>query len=339
MEKNRRKYANAVLLPAFESLTLSDSVKLFLENGGCSILLGESRQEYLARKMSDNRKLIENPEAFPDLTRKVSALSGDLIVAVDQEIGGICRLHDLVPHFPDMENIDDFDLDDFKAVSHLIAVKAKSLGVNCFLSPVLDVVTGQNPWLYGRTWSKDPEAIGKISSAYIQVIQAEGVAACAKHFPGFHNILLDPAIEFKAVVTEAEKSFEPGFIPFSAAIAKGVEMIMVGPAIVEAFDRKNPASISPEIIDLLKTRFGFNGVVMSDDLDAQATLRGRSIEETAVKALNAGSDFLLLADSDDQLERVVKGICTAVEEKKLSEKRLYEAGTKVRKLAQKYGSF
>ncbi len=120
-----------------------------------------------------------------------------------------------------------------------------------------------------------------------------------KHFPGFHDITLDPAIESEAVVTEAASSFKQGFIPFTYAITNKVEMIMVGPAIVEAFDKKNPASISPKIIDMLKKRLGFDGVVMSDDLDAQATLRGRSIEEIAVKALNAGLDFLLLADTDD----------------------------------------
>ncbi|MCD4720373.1 MAG: hypothetical protein K8S13_11030 [Desulfobacula sp.] len=336
MEKSRRKNAHAVILPAFELLTLSDSVKRFLENGGCSILIGESREEYVSRKMSDERKTIEKSETFLTLIKEAITMSGDLIVAVDQEIGGICRLHDLVPPFPDMSKIDDFDIDIFKNISSSIAREAKNLRINCFLSPILDVVTGQNPWLHGRTWSNDPKVVGKITSAFIQMIQREGVAACAKHFPGFHNIALDPAIESEAVVTEAASSFKQGFIPFTYAITNKVEMIMVGPAIVEAFDKKNPASISPKIIDMLKKRLDFDGIVMSDDLDAQATLRGRSIEEIAVKALNAGSDFLLLADADDHIERVVEAICNAVEKKILPEKRLYEAGTKVRKLAQKY---
>ncbi len=65
MGKNRRKNAHAVILPAFELLNLSDSVKRFLENGGCSILIGESREEYVSRKMSDERKTIEKSETFP----------------------------------------------------------------------------------------------------------------------------------------------------------------------------------------------------------------------------------------------------------------------------------
>jgi hypothetical protein len=70
--------------------------------------------------------------------------------------------------------------------------------------------------------------------AYIRGVQTAGVAATAKHFPGFHNIALDPAIEPGAIVTEKADSFKPGFIPFADAIGNGVELIMVGPSIVEA---------------------------------------------------------------------------------------------------------
>ena len=82
------------------------------------------------------------------------------------------------------------------------------MGVNYFLGPILDVVTGQDPWLSGRTWSSDPEQIASISSAYIRGVQTSGVAATALPFPGFHKIALDPAIEPGAIVTEKEGSFK-----------------------------------------------------------------------------------------------------------------------------------
>ena len=87
---------------------------------------------------------------------------------------------------------------------------------------------------------------------------------------------------------------------------------------------------------MLRSEFGFKGVVMSDDLDSRATLRDCSVEEVAIDALNAGSDYLLLAAIDGQLERVVAAICSAVEKGDLAEKRLIEAGAKVRALAKKY---
>ena len=111
---------------------------------------------------------------------------------------------------------------------------------------------------------------------------------------------------------------------------------MVGPAIVEAFDNEKPASISPKIIGMLRSEFGFKGVVMSDDLDSRAIMKDCPVEKVAIDALNAGSDYLLLAAIDNQLERVVDSICNAVEKGDLAEKRLFEAGAKVRALAKKY---
>jgi beta-N-acetylhexosaminidase len=137
-------------------------------------------------------------------------------------------------------------------------------------------------------------------------------------------------------MTEKAESFDPGFRPFIDAIGNGVEVIMVGPAIVEAFDSVRPASISSKIIGMLRRDFGFEGVVMSDDLDSRATMKDRSVEQVAIDALNAGSDYLLLAANDDQLERVTGAICRAVEEGELAEERLNAAGAKIRTLAGKY---
>ena len=115
-------------------------------------------------------------------------------------------------------------------------------------------------------------------------------------------------------------------------------MIMVGPAIVEGLDDEIPAALSPKIIGKLKNDLNFKGIVMSDDLDAKATLRGRTVEVAAVEALNAGADFLLLAAFGNQLENVVKAISQAVESGHLAEERLFDAGQKVRQLAMKYSN-
>ncbi len=338
MKESRTRNAHAVLLPAFDTLKLNDSVKRFLGNGGGSILLGESREEYVSREMSEHRKSTETADMFLRITQEASDLADNLLVAVDQEIGGICRLHDLVPRFPATEELASYDAGSFERVSFSVAAAAKALGVNMFLAPILDVVTGQNPWLNGRTWSTDPDVIARISSAYIRGVQAAGVAATAKHFPGFHHIALDPAIQPDATITDKADSFKPGFRPFVDAIGNDVEVIMVGPAIVEAFDSEKPASMSRKIIGMLRRRFGFKGVVMSDDLDSRATMKDRSVEQVAIDALNAGSDYLLLAANDDQLERVVDAICNAVEEGELAEERLSAAGAKVRTLARKYSA-
>jgi beta-N-acetylhexosaminidase len=331
-----KENAHAVVLPAFGTTRLSDTVKRFLSNGGCSIIPGETRAEYVAREMTPQRRQEETAETLLALTTEAASLSGTVLVAVDQEIAGICRLHDLVPRFPPREQVGELSTDEFETLSSDIALAARELGVNCFLAPILDIVTGDNPWLKGRTWSTDPTVVARISSAYIRGLQANGIAATAKHFPGYSHIPLDPAVAPEARMTEPLGSFETSVVPFADAIENGVEIVMTGPAIVEAFDSERAASISPSVIRILRERFGFKGVVMSDDLDAQATLRGRSITQVAVDALSAGSDHLLVADIDHQVDQIVLAIMNAVNSGELAEIRLIEAATKVRALVTKY---
>ncbi len=336
MQNTIRENAHTVLLPAFANTQLSDAVKQFLQNGGCSILVGETREEYVAREMNQERRHEEKAETIVALTEEAGSLSGDIIVAVDQEISGISRLHDLIPPFPLREEIEGLGKMEFEAISSTIAIAAKELGVNCFLGPILDVVTGNNPWLNRRTWSASPIAIAEISSAYIRGIQANGIAATAKHFPGYSDIGLDPAIDSEARNIEPLESFKNNFIPFTDAIKNGVEIIMTGPAIVEAFDPVNAASVSPSVIGILREKLGFNGIIMSDDLDAKAILRGQPITQVAINALKAGSDYLLVADIDDHVNQIISAIVDAAESGALAENRLNDAAAKVRSLAAKY---
>ena len=336
MHNTIRNNAHVVLLPAFAHTQLSDCVKRFLSNGGCSILLGETREEYVSREMSAKRRQDEKTEIILRVTEEAKALSGNLIVAVDQEIAGICRLHDLVPPFPLQETIEGLSNEEFETISATIAAAAKDLGVNCFLGPILDIVTGENPWLSMRTWSTNPHAIAEKSSAYIRALQANGIAATAKHFPGYSVIEQDPAVDPNAKNVAPLQSFQNSFVPFADAIKNGVEMVMTGPAIVEAFDATRAASLSPIVIKVLRKELGFEGIILSDDLDAKAILRGQSITHVAIAALKAGCDYLLIADSGNQIDHLISAIVTAVEGGDLEESRLHEAATKVRSLAMKY---
>jgi beta-N-acetylhexosaminidase len=187
--------ARAVLLPAFGTTQLSEAVKRFLSNGGCSIIPGETRGEYVAREVTRQRRHEETAEILLALTREARALAGNVLVAVDQEISGICRLHALVPPFPPKERVGKLSSHEFETISADIALAARKLGISCFLGPILDIVTGDNPWLSGRTWSTDPVEIAKISSAYIRGLQANGIAATAKHFPRIDSRTLQRKFE------------------------------------------------------------------------------------------------------------------------------------------------
>ncbi|MBD0864132.1 MAG: glycoside hydrolase family 3 protein [Rhodobacteraceae bacterium] len=328
--------AHAIIFPAFDSTELSDACKSFLEKGGISILLGESREEYVARSMSDHRCRTETPETFHVLVNSAKSYTDDLLVAVDQEIGGICRMHDLVPQFPQTSELIQAPDAEIEEISYQIGKASRALGVNCFLAPVLDLVTGENLWLDGRTYSVDPKTVGRVSAAYVRGVQRALVAATAKHFPGFHNITGDPAVDPDAFVPDTAASYQAGFAPFEGVIAADVEMIMVGPAITQAFDPKRAALRSKPVVDMLKRDLGYKGIVMADDLDSKATMRGDAIEQVALDAITAGCDFLLLADVDTQLADVAKAITEAAEVGTTSRDGLAASANKMRDLTRRY---
>ncbi len=324
--------AHAVFLPAFGDLELSDSVRAFLKNGGVALLPGESRDEYVAREMSTDRITSEKRDHFRSLADGAMTLTGrPILVAVDQELGGIRRLHQLVPQLPGAADAAKMTGQEIERISYEVAVAAKQFGINMFLSPIVDVVTGKNDWLRGRTISTDPETVSRVASSFVRGIQRAGVVATAKHFPGHHDISADPAVS-EAVVSGNLEELAKGFGPFREVIAAGTLAVMTGPAIVPSLDVDEPASLSPKIINLLRTKFGFTGMVVSDDLDSKATMRSDTLERAAIAALNAGSDLLLVA-AGAHLGDLIASVAQATRDGHIPSNRLSEAATRVRQTA------
>lgn len=336
MASSIQQDAHAVLLPAFAGTGLSDATRRFLDEGGVSILIGESREEYVARRVTGARRAEETAETFIGLTDAARRRSGMLLAAVDQELGGICRLHDLVPPFPTGESLRGAAAPLIRDIATQVARRAAEMGINVFLAPILDVLTGSNPWLEGRTWSGDIGRVACLSAAFIEGVQAGGVAATGKHFPGFSVVTGDPAIDAAAVCPADSATLSAGLETFRAAVDAGVAMMMVGPAIVTTLDDRAAALRSRKIVAMLKDDLQFKGIVMSDDLDAAATLRGDTVATTAIGALKAGCDLLMLADIGRQLEDVVAAIVACVDANEISAAALAASAAKVRALAVRY---
>ncbi|MCS3471569.1 beta-N-acetylhexosaminidase [Pseudomonas sp. JUb42] len=332
MSSDLLKAAYAVLFPAFGGLELDDAVSRFLRRGGVSILLGETRDEYLARSMSIERRRHETAEHFAAITRTATELAGvPIIVAVDQELGGIQRLHELVPALPNKDELHGLSSAQIEQRSFEVATAARALGVNLFLAPIVDVVTGANPWLEGRNLGTDAAEVARISCAFINGVQRGGVIATAKHFPGHCITERDPAIA-EAEVPGPLELLEEGIEVFRKTIAAGVRAIMPGPAVVTAIDPQHSASTSPAVLALLRDTLGFGGLIISDDLDAVSISRGNSVAATAVASLVAGAHLLLLS-SEAGLDEVAEAIVAAVEAGVLKAEVLLAAAQQVRNAA------
>jgi beta-N-acetylhexosaminidase len=332
--------AYAVLLPAFGGLELADNVLRYLDNGGVSVLLGESREEYVGRAMSAGRRASETAEAFISITRMARERAGsNVLVAIDQEFAGIPRLHDLVPALPSLAEALELSSDEIVHRSAVMGQAARLLGVNVFLAPIVDVVTGPNPWLHNRNLGRNPAEVSRLACSFVRGVQAAGIAATAKHFPGHPVTELDPAL-YEAVVKGTLEDLKPGLNVFRDVIESGVKAVMAGPALVPAVDAAQPSSTSRDTLALLRGELGFKGLIISDDIDAPGILRGRAIDATAVASLAAGADLLLLS-SEAGLDHIAQAIVNAVQSGVIEHARLSEAASRVRALASELsaGSF
>lgn len=323
--------ARAVVLPAFDTLDIADVMLPFLERGGCSVLIGESRAEYVARAMSPERLVAETPEGFHACIAALKAIAPRLIVAVDQELSGIQRLAGLVPALPALDEAQGLDDEALAERCRITAAAARDLGVTMFLAPIADVVDGQNPWLRARTMGGDPQSVAQMVKAFVKGVQAAGITAVTKHFPGFNDLADDPALVDVSLSSPRERILHNA-LPFTAAIEAGTKAIMTGPAPIAAIDGDNAASTSPAVMAMLRNDFGFRGLIVSDDLDAPATLRGRSLLETAIASLNAGAD-LLLVGGGPHLDALCEGIAAAARTGRIARERLGEAAARARQNA------
>jgi beta-N-acetylhexosaminidase len=263
-----------------------------------------------------------------------------LFVAADQEGGGVMRVKEGVPKLPSARALAAASSPaDAQALARETGAGLLAQGVNMVLGPVADVVPDPDSFLYSRSYGDEPGMVGEFVAAVTRGYVQSGVVAVAKHFPGHGSA---PGNSHTAVpvspATRAE--FESIHLPpFRAAIAAGVDGVMVAHLQVPAYDRLRPASQSKAIIDdLLRRDLGFQGLVVSDDMEMAAavgregqvgTATAAELGGAAVSALTAGCDLLITTGTLDRQLLIEQAIVDAVRTGKLDEGRLDEAVTRV----------
>lgn len=327
-----KRLATGILIPELPGLALTEGVRTFLKEGGKAVLLGETRTEYVGRRMSDERRSGETSDMIKSLTGEMADLIGArVLVAIDQELTGINRLHDLVAPLPSLDQVHRMESEEIVSLTRRLGEEMLALGVTMNFAPVLDVMTGPNGWLDGRHFGSDAGEVARVGSAFVTGMRRAGVVVTAKHFPGHRGSSHDPAIEIGTVPPNTD-GIQRDLLPFRAVIDAGVAAVMLGPTIIEAVDATLPSSRSAASIRLLRDELGFDGLVVTDDLNSRSNLRGASVPTAAVEALNAGADLLLITgqvDAEGDLDAVSEAIVTAVNTGVVQPERLVTAATKV----------
>jgi beta-N-acetylhexosaminidase len=169
------------------------------------------------------------------------------------------------------------------------------------LAPVVDVARGETEkHLAGRLFSDRPEEVGLLGRTVVEGLQARGVMAVAKHFPGLGRTGLDPHHELPSIEADPEEVEQVNLPPFREAIGAGVSGVMTSHALYPALDPDMPATMSGPILrGMLRDRLRFEGLIITDDLEMGAVQKKWGVAEGASAAFAAGADILLICENQD----------------------------------------
>jgi beta-glucosidase-like glycosyl hydrolase len=208
------------------------------------------------------------------------------------------------------------DLQSIRRAAAISALEARSLGINWIYAPDCDLdIEPDNPIIGTRSFGGDPERVAECASAWIDACQAEGVLACAKHFPGHGRTTVDSHKQLPMVGESLETLRQTDLVPFERAIERGVASVMSAHVAFPALDPTgSPATLSrPILTNLLRNELGFEGLIVTDALIMEGVLGGGE-SEAVVRAVHAGCDCLLYPSNVVESERALR---KAIDEKRI----------------------
>ena len=296
------RLALEVQLASFAGPVLTDEWAQLLEEGLGGICLFGSN---LTGSLSD----------VADLVRAIRSCRPTALVATDEEGGDVTRLHTRsaspVPGAAVLGAVDSVALT--RSVGLAVGAELASVGIDLDLGPVADVNSNpDNPVIGTRSFGADPELVARHVAAWVSGLQAAGVAACVKHFPGHGDTGQDSHLTLPVLGADASLVRGRELVPFAAAVRAGAASVMTSHILVPAVDPDLPATLSEPVLSLLRQELGYAGAIVSDALDMAGASASRGIPEAAVLALAAGCDLLCIGpDKPVSLVREVQAAVVA----------------------------
>jgi beta-N-acetylhexosaminidase len=276
-----------------------------------------------------------------------------LLISIDQEGGVVRRLTTGFTRFPSNFAIAQTKHPKYAALSSFYTgQELKAVGINMNLAPVVDVNSNPlNPCIGVRSFSSSPEEVALLGKLSLQGYQKAGIIATLKHFPGHGDVTVDSHIGLPLVKKSLEELERTEFLPFKRLLKK-TDAIMTAHILIPSLDPQNCATLSTIILeDLLRKQWGYEGVILSDSLVMQGVLdRCSSIDEAAIRAIQAGNDILILGGQalnnkgctelkPDDIIRIHRRLVAAVNEGQIPKERLDISLQRILKLKRKYQLF
>ncbi|MEZ4257173.1 MAG: beta-N-acetylhexosaminidase [Polyangiales bacterium] len=315
--KDIRKQAGQVLVGGFAGTTLDEAIRARLARGELGGVILFARN---VGSLDEVRALTEEVLSAADRSRPPW-------ISVDQEGGRVARLKAPVIKLPPMRvlgEIDDVALTERAA--RVLGRELRALGFNWDFAPVLDVDTNPaNPVIGDRSFSSDANRVAAHGVAFARGLLASGIVPCGKHFPGHGDTDLDSHLALPRLRHDRARLDSVELVPFRAAQNR-IPTLMTAHVVFDAIDPDVPATLSRTVIGgLLRDELGYDGLVVSDDLEMKAVSDRFAPDECAVRAIAAGCDTVLVCSKLDMLERAHEGLVREAERSETFRARLASA--------------
>jgi beta-N-acetylhexosaminidase len=285
---------------------------------------------------------IEVPEQVAELSHDAQQLATEspLWVSVDQEGGRVARLRAPFTEWPPMAVLGrSGDATLAVRFAAALARELRAVGITLDYAPVLDIHTNpKNPIIGDRALAETAEDVARLGAAVIRGLQDNGVAACGKHFPGHGDTSVDSHLDLPLIEHPPDRIRRVELVPFREAIRAHVAFMMTAHILIPAFDEEMPATLSPVTVQgILRDELGYDGVILSDDLEMKAIAKAWSVPDAAVQAIAAGCDGVLICSGNMEAQvAALEALVHAVEDGRIPYKRLEEALSRQRHAKERF---
>lgn len=283
--------------------------------------------------MKENITTYEKTRKFTDDLKRNS--KHPLIISIDQEGGNVQRLNNLsdvkptnIPFMYDLGQKKDTNL--AYDTGKVMALELRSIGVNVDFAPDIDVYSNPNNTVIGRrSFGSDAEVVSMMATSLAKGLEDNKVVPAYKHFPGHGDTDVDSHVSLPILNKGYDDLDSLDFVPFKKAVEEKAKMIMVGHIAVPSITSDNtPASLSKQIIDILKNDLNYDGLIVTDALNMGALTENYTNEEIYTRAIEAGCDLLLMPSSSKEATEIIKN--------NISEERIDESVRKILKFKYDY---
>ena len=247
-----------------------------------------------------------------------------LFIGIDQEGGAVARMEDQLIKVPPAEELGKEPIEKAVSLAKQSGTELKDLGFNINFAPVADLGL-----TYGRSFSTNPDEVVRYASAVGKAYDEAGLWYSYKHFPGIGKTDVDLHADTSVVPVSKKTLLNEDtkvFVDLVKQSKPNTYAIMVSHAMYPQIDPDHPSSLSKTIItDWLRKDMGYNGVVVTDDMDMGALAKHYTFGDMAVQSILAGSDILLVCHEYEHMQEAYNGLMKAVKDGRISKERLDES--------------